>query len=69
MRVAASLDEGLSLVVSLDPSFSPEVQNNNRLIHLSAPLHTAQVHHLFTVPGSYITLSLAPLHTPLLSHA
>ncbi|XP_061076428.1 transmembrane protein 43 [Conger conger] len=45
MRIAASLDEGLSLVVSLDPAFSPEVQNNNHLIHLSAPLHTAQPLH------------------------
>lgn len=45
MRVAASLDEGLSLVVSLEPSFAPEVQNNNHLIHLSAPLRTAQPLH------------------------
>ncbi|KAJ8360987.1 hypothetical protein SKAU_G00175120 [Synaphobranchus kaupii] len=45
IRVAASLDEGLSQVVSLEPSFTPILQNNNRLVHLSGLLRTAQPLH------------------------
>lgn len=43
LRTAASLDEGLSQVVSLHPSASLEDQNNNQLVHLSAHLRTSQV--------------------------
>ncbi|KAG7477827.1 hypothetical protein MATL_G00073790 [Megalops atlanticus] len=42
LRVASSLDEGLSQVVPLQSSSAPELQNNNHLVHLSGPLHTAQ---------------------------
>ncbi|KAI1890330.1 hypothetical protein AGOR_G00152620 [Albula goreensis] len=42
LRVATSLDEGLSQVVSLEPHSALELQNNNRLVHLTAPLRTAQ---------------------------
>ncbi|XP_058486936.1 transmembrane protein 43 [Solea solea] len=42
LQTAYSLDEGLSQVVPLGPYISLEPQNNNRLVHLSAQLHTAQ---------------------------
>uniref|UniRef100_A0A7N8XK32 Transmembrane protein 43 n=1 Tax=Mastacembelus armatus TaxID=205130 RepID=A0A7N8XK32_9TELE len=42
LQTASSLDEGLSLVVPLGPHSSIELQNNNRLVHLSAQLHTSQ---------------------------
>uniref|UniRef100_A0AAY4BDL7 Transmembrane protein 43 n=1 Tax=Denticeps clupeoides TaxID=299321 RepID=A0AAY4BDL7_9TELE len=42
LRTAASLDEGLAQVVSLNSFSGPELQNDHRLVHLSAPLHTAQ---------------------------
>ncbi|XP_029906580.1 transmembrane protein 43 [Myripristis murdjan] len=45
LQTASSLDEGLSQVVSLDPSFSLDPQNNNRLVHLSAQLRTSQPLH------------------------
>uniref|UniRef100_A0A8D3C5D1 Transmembrane protein 43 n=1 Tax=Scophthalmus maximus TaxID=52904 RepID=A0A8D3C5D1_SCOMX len=45
LQTASSLDEGLSQVVSLGPFFSLELQNNNRLVHLSAQLHTSQPLH------------------------
>ncbi|XP_056130210.1 transmembrane protein 43 isoform X2 [Lampris incognitus] len=45
LRTAASLDEGLSQVVSLDPSSSLDYQYNNHLVHLSARLHTSQPLH------------------------
>ncbi|KAJ8404062.1 hypothetical protein AAFF_G00344120 [Aldrovandia affinis] len=45
LRVAASLDEGLSQVVALDLSSAPDFQNNNHLVHLSGPLRTAQALH------------------------
>ncbi|KPP60406.1 Transmembrane protein 43-like [Scleropages formosus] len=41
-RTAASLDEALSQVVLLHPPFVPELQTNNQLVHLSAPLRTTQ---------------------------
>ncbi|KAM4612830.1 transmembrane protein 43 [Polymixia lowei] len=44
LQTTASLEEGLSQVVSLDPSFSLD-QNNNHLVHLSAPLYTSQPLH------------------------
>lgn len=43
LRTAASLDEGLSLVVPLHPYSGMEYQNNDHLVHLSAKLRTAQV--------------------------
>lgn len=43
LQTASSLDEGLSQVVSLMPYASLDLQNNNRLVHLSAPLRTLQV--------------------------
>ncbi|XP_076858116.1 transmembrane protein 43 [Brachyhypopomus gauderio] len=42
IRTASSLDEGLSQVVSLHRDTYMDPQNNNRLVHLSAPLRTAQ---------------------------
>ncbi|CAJ1052087.1 transmembrane protein 43 [Xyrichtys novacula] len=45
LQTASSLDEGLSQVVSLESLFSLEPQNNNRLVHLSAKLHTSQPLH------------------------
>ncbi|KAK2862103.1 hypothetical protein Q5P01_001636 [Channa striata] len=45
LQTASSLDEGLSLVVSLGPYPSLDLQNNNRLVHLSAKLHTSQPLH------------------------
>lgn len=44
LQTASSLDEGLSLVVSLDSS-GLDPQNNNRLVHLSAKLRTLQPLH------------------------
>ncbi|KAM9408528.1 transmembrane protein 43 [Pholidichthys leucotaenia] len=45
LRTASSLDEGLSQVVSLGPYASLDLQNNNRLVHLSAQLQTSQPLH------------------------
>lgn len=45
LRTAASLDEGLSLVVSLSPYYGLESQNDNHLVHLSNKLRTAQLLH------------------------
>uniref|UniRef100_A0A8C5DKG6 Transmembrane protein 43 n=1 Tax=Gouania willdenowi TaxID=441366 RepID=A0A8C5DKG6_GOUWI len=42
LQTASSLDEGLSLVVSLEPHAALDLHNNNHLIHLSAPLQTTQ---------------------------
>lgn len=46
LQTASSLDEGLSQVVSLGPYISLEPQNDNRLVHLSAQLHTAEVSYI-----------------------
>ncbi|XP_040889535.1 transmembrane protein 43 [Toxotes jaculatrix] len=45
LQTASSLDEGLSQVVSLGPYVSLDLQNNNRLVHLTAQLHTSQPLH------------------------
>lgn len=45
LQTASSLDEGLSQVVSLEPFSSLGLQNNNRLVHLSAQLRTSQPLH------------------------
>lgn len=45
LQTALSLDEGLSQVVSLGPFSSLDLQNNNRLVHLSAQLRTSQPLH------------------------
>ncbi|XP_047439454.1 transmembrane protein 43 [Mugil cephalus] len=45
LQTASSLDEGLSQVVSLGPYSGFDVQNNDRLVHLSTQLHTAQPLH------------------------
>lgn len=45
LQTALSLDEGLSLVVPLDSRSSLDLQNNNRLVHLSAQLRTSQPLH------------------------
>ncbi|KAK5872456.1 hypothetical protein PBY51_013159 [Eleginops maclovinus] len=45
LRTAYSLDEGLSQVVSLEPFSLLDPQNNDRLVHLSAKLHTSQALH------------------------
>nr|XP_057911305.1 transmembrane protein 43 [Doryrhamphus excisus] len=45
LRTALSLDEGLAQVVSLDTFASLDLQNNNRLVHLSAQLRTLQPLH------------------------
>lgn len=45
LQTASSLDEGLSQVVSLDSFSGLDPQNNNRLVHLSAKLHTLQPLH------------------------
>ncbi|KAM9860289.1 transmembrane protein 43 [Aulostomus maculatus] len=45
LQTASSLDEGLSQVVSLGTSPSLDLQNNNRLVHLSAQLHTSEPLH------------------------
>ncbi|XP_073324392.1 transmembrane protein 43 [Pagrus major] len=45
LQTALSLDEGLSLVVPLDSLSSLDLQNNNRLVHLSAQLRTSQPLH------------------------
>uniref|UniRef100_A0AAR2KL39 Transmembrane protein 43 n=1 Tax=Pygocentrus nattereri TaxID=42514 RepID=A0AAR2KL39_PYGNA len=42
IRTAASLDEGLSQVLTLRPDMYVDPQNDNRLVHLSAPLRTSQ---------------------------
>ncbi|XP_029287152.1 transmembrane protein 43 [Cottoperca gobio] len=45
LKTAYSLDEGLSQVVSLEPFSSLDLQNNNRLVHLSAKLRSSQPLH------------------------
>ncbi|XP_054472472.1 transmembrane protein 43 [Anoplopoma fimbria] len=45
LQTASSLNEGLSQVVSLGPFSSLDLQNNNRLVHLSAQLRTSQPLH------------------------
>ncbi|XP_031424269.1 transmembrane protein 43 isoform X2 [Clupea harengus] len=45
LRTAASLDEGLSQVVSLHHYSGLDLQNNNHLVHLSAKLRTTQPLH------------------------
>lgn len=45
LQTASSLDEGLSQVVLLGPYSSLDLQNNNRLVHLSAQLRTSQPLH------------------------
>ncbi|CAG06864.1 unnamed protein product [Tetraodon nigroviridis] len=45
LQTSSSLDEGLSRVVSLGSSSSLDPQNNNHLVHLFAPLKTAQPLH------------------------
>ncbi|XP_072238250.1 transmembrane protein 43 isoform X1 [Leuresthes tenuis] len=45
LQTASSLDEGLSQVVSLGPYSSFDLQNDNRLVHLSAQLRTLQPLH------------------------
>lgn len=45
LKTASSLDEGLSLVVSLSPYSGVDYQNNERLVHLSAKLWTSQPLH------------------------
>ncbi|KAM9758258.1 transmembrane protein 43 [Menidia menidia] len=45
LRIASSLDEGLSQVVSLGSHSSLNLQNDNSLVHLSAPLNTLQPLH------------------------
>lgn len=45
LQTARSLDEGLSQVVSLEPRSGLDLQNNNRLVHLSSQLHTSQPLH------------------------
>ncbi|XP_076614321.1 transmembrane protein 43 [Chaetodon auriga] len=45
LQTASSLDEGLAQVVSLGPFSSLDLQNNNRLVHLSAQLQTSQPLH------------------------
>ncbi|XP_010879266.2 transmembrane protein 43 [Esox lucius] len=45
LRTASSLEEGLSQVVSLHPHSRPQENNNNRLVHLTAPLRTLQPLH------------------------
>ncbi|XP_048038004.1 transmembrane protein 43 [Megalobrama amblycephala] len=42
LRTSSSLDEGLSQVVSLHPDMMLDPQNNNRLVHLTGTLRTAQ---------------------------
>lgn len=42
LQTATSLDEGLSQVVSLGSYVSLDHQNNGRLVHLSAKLHTSE---------------------------
>lgn len=42
LQTASSLHEGLSQVVSLEPFSNLDLQNNNRLVHLSAVLRTSQ---------------------------
>ncbi|XP_051873435.1 transmembrane protein 43 [Pristis pectinata] len=42
VRTQKSLDEGLSLVVSLSDIYSPIPQNDGKLVHLSGPLMTMQ---------------------------
>ncbi|MEQ2291856.1 hypothetical protein AMECASPLE_017170 [Ameca splendens] len=45
LQTAYSLDEGLSQVISLGPHSSLDLQNNDRLVHLSAQLHTLEPLH------------------------
>lgn len=43
MQTAKSLDEGLSIVVSLENIDVPFEQNNGKLVHLAGPLKTEKV--------------------------
>lgn len=43
LKTACSLDEGLSLVVSLNNIQSVLPENNQKLVHLSGPLRTSKV--------------------------
>ncbi|XP_063072559.1 transmembrane protein 43 [Engraulis encrasicolus] len=45
LRTAASLDEGLSQVISLSPYSSASPQYHGNLVHLTSKLHTAQALH------------------------
>lgn len=45
LQTASSLDEGLSLVKSLGPYSSLDLQNNDRLVHISAQLRTLEPLH------------------------
>lgn len=45
LQTASSLNEGLSQVVLLGPFSSLDLQNNNRLVHLSSQLRTSQPLH------------------------
>lgn len=45
LQTASSLDEGLSQVVSLGPYLRVDMDNNNHLVHLTAPLQTSQPLH------------------------
>ncbi|TNN85542.1 Transmembrane protein 43 [Liparis tanakae] len=45
LQTAYSLNEGLSQVVLLGPFSSLDLQNNNRLVHLSSQLRTSQPLH------------------------
>ncbi|XP_048879152.1 transmembrane protein 43 isoform X1 [Brienomyrus brachyistius] len=45
LRTTASLNEGLSKVVPLNPASEPDFLNNNKLVHLSAVLQTSQSLH------------------------
>ncbi|KAM4582920.1 transmembrane protein 43 [Fundulus diaphanus] len=45
LQTASSLDEGLSQVISLGPYSSLDLQNNDRLVHLSAQLRTLEPLH------------------------
>ncbi|KAM6927221.1 transmembrane protein 43 [Xenentodon cancila] len=45
VQTASSLDEGLTQVISLRSSSNLDLQKSNRLVHLSAQLHTLQPLH------------------------
>lgn len=61
LQTAASLDEGLSQVVLLGSFSSLDLQNDNRLVHLSAQLQTSQVDCIFVFTLTTVVSIFSPI--------